>query len=343
MKVELIYNELKKDIEIDFTIKVGKIQENILNICSLIIYNIEYSEIIINEKTYIIGKDIDFNETFEDFFNNNNISDIKIDYIIIKDRNRTEDGDVVKENQIIDNYNKWYKINETYLYLNNVSNIYNINPNPFINILNNILNIPIDNNFEQSNENIQESNINNFINIYDNYILDSNILRRIPLNLQNNLLNNPLIESIDYQLNNPLNNLLDSSQDDLQDDSQDDSQDELPELISYENINNIQTLFNITNFTLNGDNVPLNLENVKVILNNEQFENLETIEYKKIDNKELMKCLICIEDFNDNDIIKKIKCNHIFHTNCIKGWLCKESNKCPICRVEVDKGIYEGL
>ena len=40
-----------------------------------------------------------------------------------------------------------------------------------------------------------------------------------------------------------------------------------------------------------------------------------------------------------NDELVKIKCNHIFHCHCIKSWLCNESNKCPVCRIEVGKGI----
>ena len=27
-----------------------------------------------------------------------------------------------------------------------------------------------------------------------------------------------------------------------------------------------------------------------------------------------------------------IKCNHIFHPECIDKWLCEHSYKCPICR-----------
>jgi len=43
----LIYNEFIKTINIDITKKIGIIQEEILNKCILMIYNIEYTEIII--------------------------------------------------------------------------------------------------------------------------------------------------------------------------------------------------------------------------------------------------------------------------------------------------------
>ena len=43
MKVNLFYNDFKKEIDIDISKKIGIIQENLLNCCSLLIYNIEYS------------------------------------------------------------------------------------------------------------------------------------------------------------------------------------------------------------------------------------------------------------------------------------------------------------
>ena len=63
----------------------------------------------------------------------------------------------------------------------------------------------------------------------------------------------------------------------------------------------------------------------------EILNNIENIYYDNI----IDNCLICTENFNINDLIKKTKCNHIFHTKCIKQWLCKESNKCPICRTQI--------
>ena len=44
MKVNLFYNDFKKEIDIDISKKIGIIQENLLNCCSLLIYNIEYSD-----------------------------------------------------------------------------------------------------------------------------------------------------------------------------------------------------------------------------------------------------------------------------------------------------------
>ena len=40
-----------------------------------------------------------------------------------------------------------------------------------------------------------------------------------------------------------------------------------------------------------------------------------------------------MEDFENCDV-KVLNCNHLFHIDCIKIWLTKQSYKCPICRME---------
>ena len=72
-------------------------------------------------------------------------------------------------------------------------------------------------------------------------------------------------------------------------------------------------------------------------LTEEQFNNLERYNYIKKDDN-IDECLICLEQFIEDDTIVKVKCNHCFHNGCIEKWLCNESNKCPVCRIEIDKG-----
>lgn len=76
------------------------------------------------------------------------------------------------------------------------------------------------------------------------------------------------------------------------------------------------------------------------ILSNHQFNNFIKCKYKNI-NKKLYnpydytkinsKCLICYEEFKDSDLNVLLPCSHNFHKKCIKYWLTKKSNKCPIC------------
>ena len=43
-------------------------------------------------------------------------------------------------------------------------------------------------------------------------------------------------------------------------------------------------------------------------------------------------CAICFSELNDDPV--KLKCNHIFHSECIKEWV-KSSATCPICRYNI--------
>ena len=43
-------------------------------------------------------------------------------------------------------------------------------------------------------------------------------------------------------------------------------------------------------------------------------------------------CRICIDDFSTVDLVRGLRCLHIFHVSCIDSWLIKTA-VCPICRV----------
>ena len=101
----------------------------------------------------------------------------------------------------------------------------------------------------------------------------------------------------------------------------------------YSGMPDLISLYNIVDYNNDFNNT---YNDVKIVLNDEQFENLENIKYEKLND--INECLICIENFEEDEDIIKIKCNHIFHKDCIRKWLCNESNKCPICRIEIDKG-----
>ena len=61
---------------------------------------------------------------------------------------------------------------------------------------------------------------------------------------------------------------------------------------------------------------------LKNVLSIDQINNLEKCELEST-------CPICIEDTSNNI---KLNCQHIFCNECIKTWLSKQSNACPICR-----------
>lgn len=76
--------------------------------------------------------------------------------------------------------------------------------------------------------------------------------------------------------------------------------------------------------------VPQNLEDVKITLDKESFSKLKCIKTKKTDES----CTICIENYKKYQNLVVLDCEHYFHKRCIKGWLTKESSKCPICRAD---------
>lgn len=65
-------------------------------------------------------------------------------------------------------------------------------------------------------------------------------------------------------------------------------------------------------------------------------------EIKQIEEEEFMpdygedsKCAICLEEMEKYEMVKKLKCKHTFHVNCIN--ISLESNKkCPFCLSEID-------
>ena len=81
-------------------------------------------------------------------------------------------------------------------------------------------------------------------------------------------------------------------------------------------------------------------DDVKVVIDEEEFENLHHQSYQDIIEKEKynQECIICTDNFCESDKVLKTNCGHIFHKDCIHPWLTKESTSCPICRKEIIKG-----
>ncbi|KAK9667614.1 hypothetical protein K7432_017599 [Basidiobolus ranarum] len=42
-------------------------------------------------------------------------------------------------------------------------------------------------------------------------------------------------------------------------------------------------------------------------------------------------CSVCLEEYNDGELVRKLRCNHHFHQHCLDEWLL--INKyCPLCK-----------
>ena len=51
-------------------------------------------------------------------------------------------------------------------------------------------------------------------------------------------------------------------------------------------------------------------------------------------NDENKRCIICMEDFQNNDTVTYLPCIHFFHKQCIKQWFNNRS-ECPICKLKI--------
>ena len=70
-------------------------------------------------------------------------------------------------------------------------------------------------------------------------------------------------------------------------------------------------------------------------LSKNQIKMLPQITYKKFLNfNNQISCLICQENFIEQEQLRKFNCGHIFHTECVDQWL-KNEKTCPTCKKSV--------
>ncbi|KNE57651.1 hypothetical protein AMAG_04516 [Allomyces macrogynus ATCC 38327] len=61
---------------------------------------------------------------------------------------------------------------------------------------------------------------------------------------------------------------------------------------------------------------------------------LPTIAYNraKARDDDPTSCVVCLDDFEDDQTLRVLPCSHPFHVACIDTWLTERKNVCPICR-----------
>jgi len=63
-------------------------------------------------------------------------------------------------------------------------------------------------------------------------------------------------------------------------------------------------------------------------------------DYKTLEVDQFERCQICLTEYEDSDIVRKLSsCNHFYHRCCVDNWLLNGKNNCPLCR---SKGIVDG-
>ena len=258
-------------------------------------------------------------------------------YNIKKNLNKYDNIETEEElNQIIIDFYKKYDIDITTIDLNSL-NVINHNPEPNFEDLLNIINstfIPLGGN----NVNFLSENINNSGEDIENELNVNNSAEDV----ENELNVNNSGEDIENELNvnNSENSIIESES--LNDfDSLSADYNNSNSFISSSNLNNIPSeqclnMINIFNNILNSNinNNDTELEDVIVTLDDNDYDKLEIVKYKDLDNALENKCSVCLMEFQDDDNVMILPCKHYYHTNCIKEWLKEYDYKCPVCRHE---------
>lgn len=55
------------------------------------------------------------------------------------------------------------------------------------------------------------------------------------------------------------------------------------------------------------------------------------------EEREELNCPICLEDYLEEDILRKMPCDHFYHQECIDQWL-KNNSLCPVCKQNIRDG-----
>ena len=103
----------------------------------------------------------------------------------------------------------------------------------------------------------------------------------------------------------------------------------LQESIPQLNTSQSSNIQNLLQTTLNQKNC------YKNVLSDEGKTQVKTLTYDKNNFKET-KCPILQVPFEEGETIAQLPCGHIFNKDSIMQWLEEESNKCPVCRFELD-------
>ncbi|KAF8377254.1 hypothetical protein HHK36_030629 [Tetracentron sinense] len=64
-------------------------------------------------------------------------------------------------------------------------------------------------------------------------------------------------------------------------------------------------------------------------------EKIPTFRYRSESMPELIECAVCLSKFQEGEKIRELKCNHVFHKDCLGKWLQHDSATCPLCRSSV--------
>ena len=81
-------------------------------------------------------------------------------------------------------------------------------------------------------------------------------------------------------------------------------------------------------------NLNSNMETSQQLSRNEEID-LDINSYHFSDTIHINQtCSVCTEEFNPDEFISILPCQHMFHTKCIKEWGFYQQS-CPLCRIKI--------
>lgn len=60
-----------------------------------------------------------------------------------------------------------------------------------------------------------------------------------------------------------------------------------------------------------------------------------TIHYSRKSRPEANECTVCLSEIEEGERIRKLRCKHTFHRDCLDQWLQQYWATCPLCRTKV--------
>lgn len=66
-------------------------------------------------------------------------------------------------------------------------------------------------------------------------------------------------------------------------------------------------------------------------MSEENIQKIPRVEVSAHEVSKNLQCSVCMEDFKCRELVRKLPCQHLYHTDCIVPWL-KMHATCPICR-----------
>jgi Ring finger domain len=61
----------------------------------------------------------------------------------------------------------------------------------------------------------------------------------------------------------------------------------------------------------------------------------ESVDEEKANDCDVL-CLVCREQYEKGNKLRRLPCSHLFHAHCVDQWLTRSSDKCPFCRTSVN-------